>query len=257
MLIIQQAFYARSGFAGMPFQTDLVVMVSTIAAVVIPFIAGSVMVTRGGVWHRFTAGSAVLIASIAIGLVCDFILRAMGGLAVATPLFVEAGLPLVSTALTLVVVLMVAVRRNWWVLRMKLFVTLVVAVIALALGLLVVGTIRDGHSSDLLSFTVVLGFPMIAAYIAYRAMSGLARLERVFRVVLVFAVVGMAWVISTFTSMAIAESVVYVGTHSVEQQNTTQMMLTWATLGFVLAAYVAAIWLARPVRHVALPDEMR
>ena len=249
MLGIQQAFYMRMGHDGM-FGTDLVIMLATVAAAVIPFVAGIVMVPRGAAWHRLTAGSVVMITSLLLTFVSGFGLQMAGVFNLFSPL-VMAVPSLIGIVASLGGLLVVAVWHKWWLQRTKFFVALTIVVVLLFVGNLAMPIFVDGQPSDLLSLVSVIGFPFLAVMVAYRAMTGLARLQRLFRVILVASLVGMVGVIAVFGSMAISQGVIAASNSSIEQQGTIEAITQWATLSLVVATYISGVWLVRPRRSMA------
>ena len=249
MLSIQQAFYMRMGHDGM-FGTDLVIMLATVAAAIIPFVAGIVMVPRGAVWHRLTVGSVVMIASLLLTFVSGFGLQMAGVFNLFSPL-VMAGPSLIGIVASLGGLLVVAVWHKWWLQRTKFFVALSIVVVLLFVGNLAMPIFVDGQPSDLLSLVSVIGFPFLAVMVAYRAMTGLARLQRLFRVILVASLVGMVGVIAVFGSMAISQGVIAASNSSIEQQGAIEAITQWATLSLVVATYISGVWLVRPRRSMA------
>ena len=249
MLSIQQAFYMRMGHDGM-FGTDLVIMLATVAAAVIPFVAGIVMVPRGAVWLRLTAGSVVMITSLLLTFVSGFGLQMAGVFNLFSPL-VMAVPSLIGIVASLGGLLVVAVWHKWWLQRTKFFVALTIVVVLLFVGNLAMPIFVDGQPSDLLSLVSVIGFPFLAVMVAYRAMTGLARLQRLFRVILVASLVGMVGVIAVFGSMAISQGMIAASNSSIEQQGVIEAIMQWATLSVVVATYISGVWLVRPRRNMA------
>ena len=246
VLGLQQLFYSRSGIS-MPNGADFVGALAVFAVPLVTFIAGAVMVPRGTWWHRGAAGSLAMIGGMVLyGLILQTTSLVPGT-------YVYAGLAsgvleVITIVLSLLGLLAVVMVPGWWVQRRKLFVTLIAATLAIMIIAQITWGMTRGTNmtGDVLAIGIYGAFFAVAMVVAYRALRGLGRGERVFRAALIGCVVAMVWLIGSFTSMGVAQSV---SAHSPSGDMAgTQMLLIYAMIILTGVAYVVAIWFARPVR---------